>query len=363
VNSNAFATHSWPLWLSLIGLWLLLSLIFSSQLYLSGYVPTWSRAFSAEALYWFSWGLLAPLVFWMCRRVHARPWSIRAPAILVGALVAAALQPVIAELIGAALAPLGWCYADCTANSAPFGNDFVMRAVRVAGVNLPVYAGVVLAWHAGAYYRESRERALRAAELESSLRTAQLAALRSQLNPHFLFNALHSLAELVHSNPKLAEDLLVRLGELLRKVLDSSSHQEVALEDELEFIRGYLDIEQIRLGDRLQVRWDIDPATLRARVPSLCLQPLVENAIQHGISAHAKPGTLAIRASRSADFLVLEVHDSGPGLESGATNPRSGIGLSNTRVRLESLYGARHGFELVNHDGFMVRMRLPFGDA
>ncbi len=363
VNSNAFATRSWPLWLSLIGLWLLLSLIFSSQLYLAGYVPTWSRAFAAEALYWFSWGLLAPLVSWMCRRVHSRPWSIRAAAILVGALVAAALQPVIAELIGAALAPLGWCIGDCAADAAAFGNDFVMRAVRVAGVNLPVYAGVVLAWHAGAYYRESRERAMRAVELESSLRTAQLAALRSQLNPHFLFNALHSLAELVHSDPKLAEDLLVRLGELLRKVLDSSSHQEVPLEDELEFIRGYLEIEQMRLGDRLQVRWDIDPATLRARVPSLSLQPLVENAIQHGISPHAKPGRLEIRASRNDDFLVIEVHDSGPGFESAAANPRPGIGLSNTRVRLENLYGARHGFELMNHDGFMVRMRLPFGVA
>jgi sensor histidine kinase YesM len=204
---------------------------------------------------------------------------------------------------------------------------------------------------------------MRAVELESSLRTAQLAALRSQLNPHFLFNALHSLAELVHSNPKLAEDLLVRLGELLRKVLDSSSHQEVPLEDELEFIRGYLEIEQMRLGDRLQVRWDIDPATLRARVPSLSLQPLVENAIQHGISPHAKPGTLAIRASRNDDFLVIEVHDSGPGFESAVANPRPGIGLSNTRVRLENLYGARHGFELMNHDGFMVRMRLPFGVA
>jgi two-component sensor histidine kinase len=349
--------------LSLIGLWLLLSFIFSSQLYWSGYVPTWSRAFTAEAIYWFSWGLLAPLVFWLCRRVHRQPWSVRALALLAGALVAAALQPVIAEIIGAAVAPLGWCYGDCATGGAPFGNDFAMRAVRVAGVNLPVYAGFVLAWHVGAYHRESRERALRAAELEASLQQAHLAALRSQLNPHFLFNALHSLAELVHANPKLAEALIVRLGELLRKVLDSSSQQEVPLEDELEFIRGYLEIEQMRLGDRLQVRWDIDPATLRARVPCLCLQPLVENAIQHGISPQTKPGTLAIRARRVDDSLVIEVQDSGAGPESAADNPRAGIGLANTRVRLESLYGERHGLEFSNGDGFTVRLRVPFGAA
>ena len=235
-----------------------------------------------------------------------------------------------------------------------------MRAVRVAGVNLPVYAGFVLAWHASAYYRESRDRALRAMELESSLQQAQLAALRSQLNPHFLFNALHSIAELVHANPKLAEDLIVRLGELLRKVLESSHSQEVTLSEELEFIRGYVEIEQMRLGERLQVRWDIDPDALRARVPSLVLQPLVENAIQHGISPLTQPGTLAIRAARADGSLVLEVRDSGPGLDSAAALPRSGIGLANTRVRLESLYGARQSLELANHDGFAVRVRIPF---
>lgn len=358
MNPKAPATRAWPPWLSLIGLWSLLSLVFSSQLYWSGYVPTWSHAFLTEALYWFTWGLLAPLVFWTCRRVHHLPWSMRALAILAGAFFAAALQPVIAEIIGAAIAPLGWCYGECLASTTPFGNDFAMRAVRVAGVNLPVYAGVVLAWHAAAYHRESRERELRAAELESSLRTAQLAALRSQLNPHFLFNSLHSIAELVHSDPKLAEDLIVRLGELLRKVLDSSHAQEVTLEEELEFVRAYAEIEQIRLGERLNVRWEIDADALRVRVPSLVLQPLIENAIRHGIAPSSRPGTLTIRGSRAEGFLVLDVHDSGPGFESGEDR-RSGIGLANTRVRLESLYGARQGLELLNQDGFTARVRIP----
>lgn len=358
MNTLAPATRAWPPWLSLLGLWLLLSLVFSSQLYWSGYVPTWSQAFLTEAVYWFSWGLLVPLVFWMCRRLHGRTWGIRAPAILFGALGVAALQPVIAEIIGAAIAPLGWCYGECLANATPFGNDFAMRAVRVAGVNLPVYAGVVLAWHALAYYRESRDRALRAMELESSLQQAQLAALRSQLNPHFLFNSLHSIAELVHADPKLAEDLIVRLGELLRKALDSSQAHEVTLEEELEFVRGYVGIEQIRLGERLTVRWDIAQDALRVRVPSLVLQPLIENAIRHGIAPSNRPGALTIRAARADGFLVLDVHDSGPGFDSGPDR-RAGIGLANTRVRLESLYGARQGLELLNQDGFTARVRIP----
>lgn len=359
MSSIAHAPRTWPRWLSLVGLWLLLSFIFSSQLYWSGYVTPWSRAFAAEAFYWLTWGLLAPAVFWLCRIVHPRPWSVRASVILLGASVAVALQPLIGEILMATLQYLGWCFGDCAQFPAPFANDFVVRAVRVAGVNLPVYAGFVLAWHAGAYYRESRDRALRAVELESSLQQAQLTALRSQLNPHFLFNSLHSIAELVHSNPKLAEDLIVRLGELLRKVLDSSATQQVPLSEELEFVRGYVEIEQMRLGDRLQVTWDIDPRTLRARVPSLILQPLVENAITHGIAPSAQAGTLAVRAARVGDDLLLEVCDSGPGVDSRAATPRSGIGLSNTRVRLASLYGAHHSFELVNGQGFTVRLLIP----
>ena len=363
MSPTAHMSRTWPRWLSLVGLWLLLSFVFSSQLYWSGYVTPWSRAFAAEAFYWFTWGLLAPAVFWLCRGVHSRPWVLRAPALLCGAFVAAALQPVIGELLTAALQSLGVCFGDCNANPAPFANHFVMRAVRVAGVNLPVYAGFVLAWYAAAYYRESRDRALRAIELESSLQQAQLTALRSQLNPHFLFNSLHSMAELVHTNPRLAEDLIVRLGELLRKVLDSSRTHEVTLEEELEFIRGYVEIEQMRLGERLQVSWGIDPGVLRARVPSLVLQPLVENAIQHGISPSTQSGSLAIRAASADGFLVLEVRDSGAGLESSGEPRRSGIGLANTRVRLESLYGARQSLELLNHDGFTVRVRIPLGAA
>jgi sensor histidine kinase YesM len=165
------------------------------------------------------------------------------------------------------------------------------------------------------YSHDLRERQLKSAELEIHLREARLQALRCQLNPHFLFNTLHSIAELVHEDPGLAEQLILRLGELLRKVLSSSDQQEIDLADELEFIKAYLDIEQMRLGDRLHVEWDVAPDVLRLKVPSLLLQPLVENAIQHGIAPSNRSGTVQIRAQRDNGFLHLQVRDSGPGLE------------------------------------------------
>ena len=240
--------------------------------------------------------------------------------------------------------------------------QLVTLAIRSAGINLAVYAGFVLAWHAAIYYRESRDRQLKALELESLLHQAQLQALRSQLNPHFLFNALHSIAELVHENPALAEKLIVRLGELLRQVLQSSTLQEVPLADELDFIRGYIDIEQMRLGDRLRVEWDVPPELLAARVPSLILQPLVENAIQHGIAPTSRPGVLTIRARREDQSLLLEIRDTGPGLAQ-AIDRREGIGLSNTSARLQRLYGDRQKLELIGDDGLVVIVRIPFSGS
>jgi sensor histidine kinase YesM len=190
-----------------------------------------------------------------------------------------------------------------------------------------------------------------------------LQALRNQLNPHFLFNVLHSIAELVHGNPKLAEQLIVRLGELLRQVLQSSSLQEVPLADELALVRGYVEIEQMRLGERLQVRWEIEPGTLPLRVPSLVLQPLVENAIQHGIAASVGNGVLTVRAQRDGDHLRLQVHDTGPGLDDSTVARSAGIGLSNTRTRLERLYGERQSLDLSADGGLLVSVRVPLGAA
>jgi two-component system LytT family sensor kinase len=361
VNLTSAWSRPLPRLLCIVGLLLLLILVFSSQLFFAGYVIPWSKAFFQETVYWLSCAALVPPILWMCRRLHSAPggWARYAASLLIGAIVAATLQPVLATCIGLAQSWLNLCFPTCDARPAS-SVFFFGQAVRSAGVNLTVYASFVLAWHAATYYREARDRQQKALELESLLHQAQLQALRSQLNPHFLFNALHSIAELVHENPKLAEKLIVRLGELLRQVLQSATLQEVSLADELDFIRGYVDIEQMRLGERLRVIWDVPPELLPARVPSLILQPLVENAIQHGIAPTAKPGTLTIRARREDAFLRLEVRDTGPGVTHESPDRQTGIGLANTRARLQRLYGELQKLELVGDDGLTVLVRIPF---
>ena len=348
-----------PRWLAFPALLLLLSFVFASQIFWSGYVTPWSRAFASELVYWISWGILAPLIFWMCRRLNSLTWGRYTTGVLLGAIVVAALQPGIMQLILAGQSSLGWCIGACEDLPGLPAVPWFARTMRLAGINLPVYAGFVLAWHAATYSREARDRQLKSMELESLLHQAQLEALRNQLNPHFLFNVLHSIAELVHGNPKLAEQLIVRLGELLRQVLQSSTSQEVPLAEELALVRGYVEIEQMRLGERLRVQWEIEPGTLQTLVPSLILQPLVENAIQHGIAATAQDGVLTIRAHRSGDFLQLQVHDTGPGIARAGAARSAGIGLSNTRARLERLYGDRQSLELGADGGWLVSVRIP----
>jgi signal transduction histidine kinase len=360
VNLTSAWARPLPRFLCIAGLLLFLTFVFSFQLYFAGYVTPWSRAFAQEVVYWLSCGVLALPIVWMCRRLHggAYGWVLYALALLLGAIVAVALQPVVARGIIGMLAALTLC-PGCAEAAATSVQQLITLAIRSAGINLAVYIGFVLAWHAAIYYGEARDRQLKALELESLLHQAQLQALRSQLNPHFLFNALHSIAELVHANPALAEKLIVRLGELLRQVLQSSTLQEVPLADELDFIRGYIDIEQMRLGERLRVEWVVPPELLAAQVPSLILQPLVENAIQHGIAPASKPGVLTISARREDQSLVLEIRDTGPGVVK--TMGRGlGIGLSNTSARLQRLYGGRQKLELVGEDGLLVTVRIPF---
>src|SRR5208337_4143696 len=166
------------------------------------------------------------------------------------------------------------------------------------------------------YYRKYRERELRAIELEKLLAQAKLQALQMQLNPHFLFNSLHSISALMHKNVDAAERMIGRLGELLRAALDNTETQEVPLRQELQFLRRYLEIEQIRFGSRLRVEIRAAPETLEARVPNLILQPLVENAIRHGVEPHAQPGRIRLLARRQANELRLGVDDNGDGLPS-----------------------------------------------
>jgi signal transduction histidine kinase len=226
--------------------------------------------------------------------------------------------------------------------------------------NFMLYWMIAGVAHAGLYARRERRRATEAARLSAELAEAQLAALKAQLHPHFLFNALGSISELVHVDPEGADRMLVKLSALLRRALAVASAQEVTLAEELSFIGPYLEIEQVRFADRLTVRWDIDPAARGALVPHLALQPLLENAVVHGVGPRAGEGTVVVAARAVGDRLVLAVRDDGVG-SAARVRAGAGVGLTNTRARLRRLYGAEHRFTVrdVTGGGVEVELEIP----
>jgi len=213
-----------------------------------------------------------------------------------------------------------------------------------------------------AYRRESEARALGAAHLETRLVEAQLQALQRQLHPHFLFNTLNTISGLMHMDVSAADRMMDRLAELLRATLHTSNVQEVTLRDELDLLQKYVDIEETRFGPRLTVHMHVDPDALDARVPALLLQPLVENAVRHGIAPHARPGVIDLRATRIGNRLSLTIRDTGLGVPSDRLALlNGGVGLSNTRARLQHLYPGRHEFVFSNVEGgFCVTVAIPF---
>jgi two-component system LytT family sensor kinase len=227
---------------------------------------------------------------------------------------------------------------------------------------LMTYSAIAGASYALGYYRESRTRAIRAAHLEARLAQARLKTLEAELHPHFLFNTLHAISTLVHTQPESADRMISRLSDLLRITFSRSDAPCVSLHEELEFLQKYLEIEQTRFQDRMTVHYEVDPDTLDAEVPRLILQPLVENAIKHGVAPQTRPGVVSVGARRDGERLFLTVRDNGVGL-TGGTRARldGGVGLSNTRDRLECLYGSDQALNfLESAPGLTVEMQLPF---
>jgi sensor histidine kinase YesM len=225
---------------------------------------------------------------------------------------------------------------------------------------LPVFWGLVGVAHALRFYERAKGREQREAELEACLAQARLQALRMQINPHFLFNTLNSIASLVHEQPQ-AEAMIEALSDLLRLTLTGFDRSEVTLREEFHFLERYLLIEQIRFGERLRVEKQIDFSALDALVPILILQPLVENAVRHGIEAQIAPGLIRIIAEQAGDMLTLIVEDNGCGLNAAEGLLEEGVGLSNTRSRLKEIYGDRARLELRpgKPKGFIAQIQIP----
>ena len=345
----------WAKWLFGFVFWTLLGLSFASQFYISsakaGLEVSWRQAVSYALGDWYVFAALSVPVIQLARRFRfeAGTWAWSLAAHLLGAVTFSFAYMVVRAWIGQ------W------QSGASFAEAFRPLLVKTWHFNLLVYCVILAVSQAFDYYRKYRERELHASELEKNLAQAKLHALQMQLNPHFLFNTLHSISSLMHKDVEAADRMIVRLSDLLRAALENSDTQEVTLRHELEFLQSYLEIEQIRFGNRLTVKLDIAPDTLEAQVPNLILQPLVENAIRHGIEPHARPGRIELRAHRQAGELALDVCDNGAGLPNQGPG-REGVGLSNTRARLQELYGKAHRFELGSAPGggLLVQLVIPF---
>ncbi len=321
---------------------------------------TWSELLGLGLAEWYGWALLSLVVFRVARRFPfeqgrwLRSLLAHLPISALFAVLATALLVVEHHFLRQALPK--------PTRSPEFLQLFFLVNLQE---NLVVYWILVGVYHALAYYRKYRERELRASQLEARLARAQLQVLKMQLHPHFLFNTLHAISALMHQDVEVADRMLARLASLLRSALENADRQEVTLREELDFIHPYLEIEQARLGTRLSVQMDIDPTTMDAAVPNLVLQPLVENAIRHGLAPRSEAGRVLILSRRQADRLCLQVCDDGPGLPARPRALREGIGLSNTRSRLQQLYGNAHRFELTNGEGkgLMASVTIPFREV
>jgi signal transduction histidine kinase len=316
------------------------------------------------------WAALTPFLFWLTSR-----FSIERDNRTTRVLLFVVAGVVVAMLVEASLSYLRFEVFFTARRRRPIAFSPFFGMTRLLWLDdLMVYFAVVAAGFARDYFRRyqaRREEAVRlqahAAELHAQLAEARLAALRTQLDPHFLFNTLHAISSLVERDPRGVRRMIARLSELLRTSLEEGDEQEVPLERELAFLNRYLEIMQIRFQGRLEVDTRVDGAVMDALVPTMILQPLVENAVKHGVSKIAGTGVIEIRAYRDdGDHLVLRVRDNGPGLDDAADSTetgRVGVGLANTRARLQQLYGPDQRLTLSaapDGAGVVAEVTLPY---
>jgi len=306
--------------------------------------------------YWYAWAVLVPGMLWMARRYRfgRHTWK-RAAAMHVGGVVVFTLAHAVLWVTCRVLIMEAFAGREVS-----WWTYFQELFFKNFDWEMMTYWAVIGLSHALDFHRESQERELTAAQLRTRLAEANLQALQRQLHPHFLFNTLNTISALMHRDTEAADAMLERLGDLLRLTLDRVGTQHVSLKDELDFLRKYLEIEKTRFAERLQVHIEVDLDTLDAAVPNLVLQPLVENALRHGIGPKIGGGRVDISARRDGQDLRLEVRDNGVGLTSDAFH--KGVGLTNTRSRLEHLYGDRYRFECHTPPGggLLVSVIIPF---
>lgn len=353
-------------WFAIWGLWTLFGFLFASQVSLQSRLaenpPPFWRVLLWQLFSGYLWFAISPLILWLGRRFpfEAKTWKTAVPIHLVASFVIAVLQLAIAAYV---LPKLGYLRRY---ESASYLEIFQIFLIVNLHFSVAIYWGVVGMQQGFKYYRKNRERELRTSQLEARLATTRLQVLKMQLHPHFLFNTLNTISELIYRDPESAERMISDLSDLLRMSFENLEVQEIPLKQELEFLEKYLEIELTRFHDRLQVEMQIEPETLDASVPNMILQPLVENAIKHGIAPRATGGQIDIGAVKQNGHLSLTVRDNGVGVPNVEGQELiEGVGLSNTRRRLKHLYGDQHSFTLNNggDSGLSVSLVIPFRES
>lgn len=315
---------------------------------------------------WLIYGILAPVIFAVCNR-----WPVVRPVVRQRVALHAgfAVLTAIAWAVGGKLLQFGLNFAfrreQLRQFLATLGDDVWRNAATdILGwifVTLPfgaiVYTCVAVLAHALRYLSDARERELQLARVSEQLTGARFAALQAQINPHFLFNTLNTIASLIRQDPEAAEDVTTRLAELFRYALRGSRQGTAPLRDELEFLRHYLAIEHVRFGDRLRVEESVAPGLDRAIVPSLLLQPLVENAVRYAVAERLEGGRIQVSARAEGGVLVLEVVDDGPGLDPATPPSGNGFGLHSVRERLRAA-GPPHALDIHSQPGQGTRVRI-----
>jgi signal transduction histidine kinase len=352
-------------WLLLVGIWTAFGLLISAQQTIGSSLRGAPVPWSTTLLLWmpiaYAWALATPAIVWLGRRFpFERGTWLRSAVVHLAACCALIFTIGLGHAVNAArlLPP--------TAPQPPFERAVQLFVAWLLYDGL-LYWTVLSVGFVVEHQRRLRERERERAELETQLLEVELQALKAQLQPHFLFNALHTIGSLVRAGDRdNAIRVVAGLGDLLRRVLDDERRQEVPLQDELAFVNAYLAIEQIRFRDRLAVAIAVESEALDAAVPHLILQPLVENAIRHGIAPRAASGRVEVRARRAGGQLEITVRDDGVGLAPAPDGRGTrGMGLSNTRARLARLYGDDGRLSVVNapDGGCEARLTLPYRPA
>jgi len=349
-------------WLFIFGAWTLPGLYFTIQVYLQHAYEdrpiTLTQAFLRGVVFWLLWVVSSPLILWLARTfpIPRKEWldglSFHVPAGFIFSFAHLLFYVVISSRLGNGVWPDS--VSDLLAEFQPiFLSSFAWWSL--------IYWTILVASYAFDYHQRYQEGQLKASQLETQLAQSQLQTLKMQLHPHFLFNTLHSISALMREDVEAADQMIARLGEFLRMTLRNSGEQETTLEQELKFLECYLGIEKLRFQDRLTTRIEAEPVTMEARVPNLFLQPIVENAIRHGIAQQTNAGVVTISARRDNGRLHIEVRDNGPGLIL-KNDVADGVGLANTRSRLQRLYGDEHHFGMMNavEGGLVVTLEIPF---